>query len=122
MSPPAGSADDDPDADISHEKISHEENTYEGNNEGGRAADGGARAPYVPPPAKEFDWRGWLLVGVIVVAFVVVPLAILYLQRAQTFVESLGLGLRDAYLVLPLLPALLLGATAVWVAVRSRGG
>ena len=70
----------------------------------------------------EFDWRGWVLVGVVVVAFLVVPTALLYLPQAQGVVASLGLTLRDAYLVLPLVPAFLLGATAVWAAVRSRSG
>lgn len=70
----------------------------------------------------DFGWQGWVLVCVVVVAFFVVPAAILYLPRAQGFIASLGLTVRDAYLVLPLLPAFLLGATAVWAAVRSRSG
>ena len=70
----------------------------------------------------DFGWQGWVLVGVVVVAFFVVPAAILYLPRAQSVIASLGLTVRDAYLVLPLIPAFLLGATAVWAAVRSRSG
>ncbi len=70
--------------------------------------------------SEEFGWRGWVLVAVIVVAFLAVPAAILFLPRAQTVVASLGLTLRDAYLVLPLVPAFLLGTVAVWAAVRSR--
>ena len=76
--------------------------------------------PHQAPPDEEFGWRGWVLVGVLVVAFLVVPTAILFLPQAQGFIASLGLTLRDAYLVLPLVPAFLLGATAVWAAVRSR--
>jgi hypothetical protein len=76
--------------------------------------------PHQAPPSETFDWRGWVLVGVVVVAFLVVPAALLYLPRAQALVASLGLTLRDAYLVLPLVPAFLLGATAVWAALRSR--
>lgn len=76
--------------------------------------------PHQAPPDDDFDWRGWLLVGTIVVAFLVVPTAVLFLPQAQGFIRSLGLTLRDAYLVLPLVPAFLLGATAVWAAVRSR--
>jgi hypothetical protein len=68
--------------------------------------------------AREFDWRGWALVGMLLVAFVLVPVALYFLPRAQGFVASLGLSLRDAYLVLPLLPALLLGAMAVWATTR----
>ncbi len=71
---------------------------------------------------EEFGWQGWVLVGVVLVAFLMVPAAILYLPRAQGFIASLGLTVRDAYLVLPLIPAFLLGATAVWAAVRSRSG
>lgn len=70
----------------------------------------------------EFDWRGWLLVAVVAVSFLVVPGAILVLPQARGFVGTLGLGLRDAYLVLPLVPAFLLGAVAVWSALRSRAG
>jgi hypothetical protein len=79
-----------------------------------------ADRPHQAPPSETFDWRGWVLVGVVVVAFLVVPPAILFLPQAQTLVASLGLTLRDAYLVLPLVPAFLLGATAVWAALRSR--
>jgi len=50
----------------------------------------------------------------------VVPIAILALPAAQGVVRSLGLTLRAAYLTLPLLPAFLLGAIAVWSALRSR--
>ena len=69
---------------------------------------------------RDFDWRGWLLVGALIVSFLVVPVAILVLPSAQEFIEGLGLTLRDAYLVLPLVPAFLLGAIAVWSAVRMR--
>jgi len=81
---------------------------------------GSARPHQAPPSESDFGWRGWLLVGVLVVALLVVPTAILYLPEAQGFVTSLGLSLRDTYLVLPLVPAFLLGAIAVWAAVRSR--
>lgn len=77
------------------------------------ASDGAAAA-------GEFDWRGWALVGALVVALLVVPLAILYLPAARGLIRSLGLTVRDGYLVLPLLPAFGLGALAVWSAVRSR--
>lgn len=67
-----------------------------------------------------FDWRGWTLVGAVLIAFFVVPLAILYLPAARGLIRSIGLTVRDGYLVLPLLPAFGLGALAVWSAVRSR--
>lgn len=74
------------------------------------------------PPAEstEFGWRGWVVVGALVVSLVVVPWTIIALPQASGFLESLGLGWRDAYLVLPLVPALGLGALAVWAAVANR--
>lgn len=78
------------------------------------------RPRYAPPARERFDWRGWVLVSIVVVSFLLVPGAILLLPHAQSFVEWLGLPLRAAYLGLPMIPALLLGATAVWAAVRSR--
>lgn len=85
-------------------------------------ADGAAQYPRntAHPGDQEFDWRGWVLVGVVVFAFLVVPGALYALPAARSVVASLGLSLRDTYLVLPLLPAFLLGAVAVWSAVRSR--
>lgn len=68
----------------------------------------------------EFDWRGWALVAVLVLALFVIPAAILYLPTARGSIRSLGLTVRDAYLVLPLLPAFALGAVAVWSAIRTR--
>jgi hypothetical protein len=69
----------------------------------------------VPDADDRFDWRGWLLVGVVVVCFLLIP-GIILLRPIRV------VGFRTTYLVLPLLPAVLLGATAVWVAVRSRRG
>lgn len=76
--------------------------------------------PAAPDGQRRFDWRGWLLVATVAFAFLVVPGALLVLPTVQGFVASLGLSLRDAYLTLPLVPAFLLGAIAVWSAVRSR--
>ena len=84
-------------------------------------SDGAPQRPhYAPPTQEQFDWRGWVLIAVVVVSFLVVPVSILYLPEAQGLVDSLGLTLRDAYLTLPMIPAVLLGGTAVWAAVRSR--
>jgi hypothetical protein len=84
------------------------------------APDGADVAPGDLPrgDARDFDWRGWTLVVAILFAFVVIPAMLYFLPRAQGFVTSLGLSLRDAFLVLPLLPALLLGALAVWATTR----
>jgi hypothetical protein len=75
---------------------------------------------YHPPQQESFDWRGWLLVGCIVVSFLVIPGVILYLPYAQGAVTNLGLSWTQAYLVLPMIPAILLGAIAIWAAVGSR--
>jgi hypothetical protein len=61
---------------------------------------------------ERWNWRDWVLVGVIVLCFLVIPATILVLPPAGPF--------RVAYLVLPLIPALLLGAVAVWSAQRSN--
>ncbi|MBV0900540.1 hypothetical protein [Haloarcula salina] len=68
----------------------------------------------------EFGTSGWALVGMLVVAFLIVPGAILLLPAAQGIIRALGLTLRDAYLTLPLIPAFALGAFAVWSALRSH--
>ena len=67
---------------------------------------------------REFGARGWVLVGMLFLAFGVIPMTIFFLPRAQGLLTTLGLGYRDAFLVLPLLPALLLGAMAVWATTR----
>ena len=75
---------------------------------------------YHPPPQESFDWRGWVLIGIIVVSFLVVPGAILYLPHAQDVIAAIGISWRQAYLALPMIPAILLAATAIWAAVGSR--
>ena len=79
-----------------------------------------APAAVASSAGEGLGWRGWVLVGWLVVTMVVVPWSLVFLPELQGFVESLGLGLRDAYLVLPMVPALGLGLLAVWAAVRSR--
>lgn len=77
-----------------------------------------------PPQQAEtsdaFGREGWVLVGMILLGFLVIPISILLLPAAQGIVRSFGLTLRAAYLALPLVPAFLLGAIAVWSALRSR--
>ena len=55
--------------------------------------------------------RGWALVGVVVTCFLVIP-GIIYLRPAAP--GRLGVSFFVAMLVLPMLPAVLLGLTAVW--------
>ena len=73
--------------------------------------------PSAPDAERRFDWRGWVLVATIAFSFLLVPGVILVLPE---YASSLGLSLRDAYLTLQLIPAFMLGAVAVWSAVRSR--
>ncbi|MFC7046825.1 hypothetical protein ACFQH6_16725 [Halobacteriaceae archaeon GCM10025711] len=62
---------------------------------------------------EEFGRRGWVLVGVVLVSFVVVPLLIIF--RPPNVVPFYV-----AYLGLAMLPAILLGAVAVWAAAGSQ--
>jgi hypothetical protein len=59
---------------------------------------------------REFDWRGWVLIGVLVVALFVAPGLIIW--------NPPGLPYRAALLALPMVPALLLGLVAVWATTR----
>ncbi|GAB3672431.1 hypothetical protein [Halopiger thermotolerans] len=80
---------------------------------GGRATD--ADGDWVDDPIhpgmvdREFDWRGWVLVGVIVFAFLIAPATIILLPPSNYMF---------ALLILPLAPAVLLALTAVWATVR----
>ena len=76
------------------------------------AADEFDPAAPVERGREEWDWRGWVLVGVIALCFLVIPATILYLPPVRPY--------KFAYLVLPMIPAILLGATAVWSAQRSE--
>lgn len=84
-----------------------------GSDAGQRTTAGADNA--VPEPDDEFGWRGWVLVGVLAVTLVVLPVVVT-LRPVQV------VGFRTTFLVLPLLPAFLLAATAVWVALRGRQG
>ena len=68
--------------------------------------------------AREFGLRGWILVGWLVVSLIIVPGLLLYIPEAGSFAKSLGLGYRDAFLVLPLIPALGLGVLSIWATTR----
>jgi hypothetical protein len=59
---------------------------------------------------REFDWRGWVVVVVVAVSFLVVPVVIVYRPPSLPYWTAL--------LALPMLPALLLGAAAVWGTTR----
>lgn len=82
--------------------------------------------PSGEPPRKaetveqEFGWRGWVLVFALVVSFIVVPWSLILFPPARGGLAGLGLPFRDAYLVVPLIPALGLGVLGVWTAIRAR--
>ncbi len=81
-------------------------------------ADGGSSGQQgVHPDAvdREFDWRGWALVAAIFVSFLVVPGLIYLYPRVPS---NFGLSFWDAYLVLPMIPAIVLGLLAVWATTR----
>ncbi|WP_299265775.1 hypothetical protein [Halorientalis sp.] len=110
---------------MSDDSYVHEPGAVEGSD--GDTDDGVESAEVYPRNTvgdvdEEFDWHGWLLVAAVVVAFLVVPGALYLLPAARGSVAALGLGWRNTYLVLPLVPALVLGALAVWSAVQSRSG
>ena len=101
----------------------HDPSNFPGGGGDGEGGDDGPRTTraYHPevPQSEEFGARGWLLVAALFVAFVCVPAAILLVPYSEPFLRSLGLTWRDAYLTLPLVPALLLATLAVWVAVSD---
>jgi hypothetical protein len=88
------------------------------------AKDGDAEAggPRQRAPTMEsgLGWLGWLLVAVIGLVLLVVPAVLLLLPESPGALEWTGLGLRGAYLVIPLVAAMLFGLVAVWAAVRAR--
>ena len=70
----------------------------------------------VYPTAAErtFGWRGWVLVGIIGLAFIVAP-ALIYLWPVLFGYETSYIF---ALIVIPLIPAVLLAAAAVWATTR----
>lgn len=114
--------------DSSTESQSTSETSQTGDSAGQIAGEGiGERGrqtglPEELSPAEEIDWRGWLLVGAVLVSFLVIPAMILYIPAAQGFIGSLGLSMRQAYLTLPMIPAIILGVIAVWAAVQVQSG
>ncbi|AFK20342.1 hypothetical protein E6P09_13445 [Haloferax mediterranei ATCC 33500] len=72
------------------------------------------------PEAKGFGSRGWILVGVVALCFLVVPGAVYLVPSLPAMA---GLPYITAMLALPMLPALLLGLVAVWsMTAATRGG
>lgn len=78
--------------------------------EDGERTESAADPPHPDAVDREFDWRGWTVVGMIVVTFIVAPAAITFWPP--------NVGYRFALLSLPLFPAVLLALTAVWGTTR----
>lgn len=81
--------------------------------------EGGASDRAGTEPAGDFGARGWVLVGIVVLATLVIP-GIIYVYPAAA--GELGIPFLAAMLALPMVPALLLGATAVWSMTAATSG
>ncbi|ELZ14958.1 hypothetical protein C477_19487 [Haloterrigena salina JCM 13891] len=90
----------------------HDPAAFDGDGERADVADDDSTAEPPHPEAadREFDWRGWTVVGMIVLTFIVAPAAITFWPP--------DVGYRFALLSLPLFPAVLLALTAVWGTTR----
>lgn len=66
-------------------------------------------------------WQVWVVLGALFLAFLVAPWGLILLRPVQDSVRIVGFSFRDAYLIVPLLPAIGLGGLGVWTALRSRG-
>ncbi|WP_416840895.1 hypothetical protein [Haloferax sp. DFSO52] len=71
------------------------------------------------PEPKGFGTRGWALVGVVALCFLVVPGAVYLVPSLPAMA---GLPYIAAMLALPMLPALALGAVAVWSMTAATRG
>lgn len=91
-----------------------------GGSDAGDGTDAPAATIGAPEDAGEdaFGSRGWVLVGVVLVSLVLVPGAIYAYPAAPA---DAGLPFLVAMLVLPLVPAVLLGAAAVWSMTAAAG-
>lgn len=76
-----------------------------------RPGDGRDAGAPADSEADGFGARGWILVGILVFSVLIVPGSI-YLYPAAP--SEAGFSFVAAMLVLPMVPAVLLGLTAVW--------
>ncbi|MCL9816355.1 hypothetical protein [Natronocalculus amylovorans] len=67
--------------------------------------------PFTEPEPSGFGAQGWVLVAAVVICFLVIPGVIYLFPAAPT---QLGWTFFATFLVLPLIPAVLLGVIAVW--------
>jgi hypothetical protein len=82
---------------------------------GDESPDARVKHPHPKDVDREFDWRGWALVGAVFVSFLLIP-GLIY---AYPYAPSVfGLTFWDTYLALPMIPAVVLGILAVWATTR----
>lgn len=62
---------------------------------------------------------GWLVVAVLFISGIVAP-ALLYWAGQTGDLQTLGLGFKNTYLAVPMIPAILLGAIGIWSALKYR--
>jgi hypothetical protein len=84
-----------------------------------RETDGGETVHHPEPDPAGFGRQGWLLVAAVVACVLVVP-GVIYLFPAAP--ADAGLPFLAAMLVLPLLPAVVLGLVAVWSMTAATAG
>ncbi|MFC4550751.1 MULTISPECIES: hypothetical protein [Halorussus] len=96
---------------MAEDTYTHRPGKIDGDREDADAEHADPTAP-VERGQEEFNYRDWILVGVIALCFLVIPATIYVIPPVRPF--------KFAYLVLPLIPAILLGLTAVWSAQRSE--
>jgi len=77
-------------------------------------------SPEQTPPETDSSFGSWLVLGALAIALVVIPWSLIVLPSARGLIGLVGFSLRDAYLVVPLVPAVGLGLLGVWTALRSR--
>lgn len=101
------------------------ETDHDGRSDGGyvHRPDGAAGTDGLPSdastPEGHFGQQGWLLVVVVVFSFLVVPGSIYLFPGIPA---SFGIPYVAAFLALPMLPALVLGLTAVWTMTAAANG
>lgn len=85
---------------------------------GSESAEAMGRQENTEEETDAFGAKGWVLVGILILAVLVVP-GIIYLY--PTAPGEAGLSFVAAMLVLPMVPAVLLGLTAVWSMTAATG-
>jgi len=107
------SAETESDGDVVHTPGSEQAATADGDGggESGRAVGSDVVGEGTEPVADGFGRKGWALTAALFVCVLVIP-GIIYVYPYAA--GSFGLTFFGTYLVLPLIPAVLLGLIAVW--------